>query len=564
MIGQPDEHEVERWLTADPAALRHDLDRALRPEVGPHPSPPPSDVELVEAVRGGAVQAYGRLYERHVRAARNLARSLVRSEAEADDLVSEAFAKVLGTLRSGGGPESAFRPYLLTALRHAAYDRARRDRRLRLADDVAAVPEVERTTSVPFQDPALAMLERSLASRAFASLPERWQAVLWHTEIEGQSPAEVAPRLGLTTNGVSALAHRAREGLRKAYLQAHLARSPSGRCRATVAKLGAWTRRGLARRETTQVEAHLDRCDDCRALADELADVNGTLRAFVAPLVLGPGAAGYLAATAGPAKAGVAAATGAGAAAHSATSTAQWLGAAASATAVVLATTLGVGPGPEPVRPPAAAPTPASPHPTTGPGAATTTAPAASTAATPGAAASTTATAPTGTSGTTDAPGAPGAPGASERQPPGTSAAPPSAAEPLAPVVPAGFALPTGGPPTEFPVTLRNTGSGGAPAPTLVLALPDGVRVVGPGGNLVAGPLVRFDGAADRRVGCPAGQGSVTCAADQGLAAGASVTFVFRLLAGPKAVGGTISGTVTAGALPATRITVPVTITPKK
>jgi DNA-directed RNA polymerase specialized sigma24 family protein len=43
-------------------------------------------------------------------------------------------------------------------------------------------------------------------------LPERWQAVLWHTEIEGSRPAEVASLLGLTANGVAALGYRAREG----------------------------------------------------------------------------------------------------------------------------------------------------------------------------------------------------------------------------------------------------------------------------------------------------------------------------------------------------------------
>lgn len=62
-------------------------------------------------------------------------------------------------------------------------------------------------------DPAVADLERTMIARAFASLPERWQAVLWHTETEGARPAEVASLLGLTANGVAALAYRAREGL---------------------------------------------------------------------------------------------------------------------------------------------------------------------------------------------------------------------------------------------------------------------------------------------------------------------------------------------------------------
>jgi RNA polymerase sigma factor (sigma-70 family) len=223
----------------------------------------PSDAELIDTVRKGTVSAYGSLYERHVTAAYNLARQLSRSPAEADDLVSEAFAKVLDTIRAGRGPDSAFRAYLLTALRHTAYDRTRRERKVELSDDVETADGAH--TAEPFSDTAIAGLERSLATQAFARLPERWQAVLWHTEIEGQSPAEISPLLGLTPNGVSALAYRAREGLRQAYLQAHLAETAELRCRATAERLGAWTRSGLAKREKAQVEAHLDECARCRA-----------------------------------------------------------------------------------------------------------------------------------------------------------------------------------------------------------------------------------------------------------------------------------------------------------
>src|SRR5262245_6341660 len=302
----------------------------------------PSDAELIEAVRAGTVSSYGALYERHVAAAYNLARQLARSPAEADDLVSEAFAKVLDTLRGGRGPDSAFRAYLLTALRHTAYDKTRRDRKVELSDDVSTVSGVSMASvSEEFDDTAVAGLDRSLAAQAFARLPERWQDVLWHTEIEGQSPAEVAPILGLTANGVSALAYRAREGLRQAYLQVHLAETSDRHCRAAAERLGAWTRGGLAKREKAQVEAHLDTCDRCRALAAELADVNGAMRGYVAPLVLCIAAAGYIAATGVIKVATVttaATATGAaGAAGAAAAGPRQFLGVAASSVALAAA-----------------------------------------------------------------------------------------------------------------------------------------------------------------------------------------------------------------------------------
>jgi RNA polymerase sigma factor (sigma-70 family) len=239
-----------------------------------------SDSDIIASIRDGDLSAYSELYELHISAAYNLARQLARSRFEADDLVSEAFARTLHMLRSGRGPDSAFRAYLLTALRHVAYDKTRRDRKVELTDDVTTFSGINRERiSEPFRDTVLAGLERSLAAKAFARLPERWQAVLWHTAIEGQSPTEVAPMLGLTANGVSALAYRAREGMRQAYLQVHLSETEAGRCRATTEKLGSWTRGGISKRETAQVDSHLDECERCRNQVEELNVLNQELGA---------------------------------------------------------------------------------------------------------------------------------------------------------------------------------------------------------------------------------------------------------------------------------------------
>jgi len=263
----------------------------LRPLVPRQAEPlPPGDIDLLNATRSGDTDAYATLYQRHVAAARALARQLVRGRAEADDVVAEAFAKVLAQLRRGRGPDGAFRPYLLTTVRRAAIDRLRAEGKVVVSGEMEAFDP-----GVRFADPAVAKLERSMIARAFASLPERWRAVLWHTEIEGARPAEVAELLGLTANGVAALAYRAREGLRQAYLQMHLSGVARGECRPVVTKLGAYVRGGLAKRDTAAVAAHLDQCADCHAVYLELADVNVALRGVVAPIVLGPAAAAYIA-----------------------------------------------------------------------------------------------------------------------------------------------------------------------------------------------------------------------------------------------------------------------------
>ncbi|UUV32211.1 sigma-70 family RNA polymerase sigma factor [Amycolatopsis roodepoortensis] len=186
-----------------------------------------NDSELLRAVRQGktatSAAAYGILYVRHRASAHHLAGQLASSEHDAHDLVSEAFLRVLDILQGGDhGPEDAkFRAYLLTTLRRIAYDQTRRERRITLTSDLettAIDSGNPGTITEPFRDTALAGLERLLAARAFVRLTQRHQEVLWHLEVEELTPSQVAPVMGLTPNGVSALAYRARERLRQEYL----------------------------------------------------------------------------------------------------------------------------------------------------------------------------------------------------------------------------------------------------------------------------------------------------------------------------------------------------------
>lgn len=250
---------------------------------------PQSDADLLQAVREGNAAAYGQLYERHVAAARALARQLVRS-TEVEDVVAEAFTKILDLVGRGGGPESGFRTYLLTVVRRTVHDRSRIESRQLTTGEVE-----DYDPGVPFVDPALVGLEKSLIARSYLSLPERWRAVLWHTEVERSKPAEVAPLLGLSANGVAALAYRAREGLRQAYLQLHLGAQPQHGCRPVLGKMGTYVRGGLARRDTKAIDEHVSGCEECHGVLLELADVNRGLRVMVGPLVAGPLFGGYAA-----------------------------------------------------------------------------------------------------------------------------------------------------------------------------------------------------------------------------------------------------------------------------
>lgn len=154
---------------------------------------------------------FAELYAEHLPAARRLALALVPAHA-ADDIVAEAFTRVLARQRAGAGPDGAFGPYLRAAVRNLARDWLSERKR------VIPAPVDPRAVRVPAAgDLAVAAEERRMTLRAFESLPPRWRAVLWQTEVEGRTPAELAQVSGMTPNAVAQLASRARVGLAVAW-----------------------------------------------------------------------------------------------------------------------------------------------------------------------------------------------------------------------------------------------------------------------------------------------------------------------------------------------------------
>lgn len=241
-----------------------------------------ADVELLCRVRAGQDDAFGELFVRHAAAVRGFALRCCSDVSEAEDMAAEAFFRVFQAVRRGSGPRDNVRAYLITVVRRLAAEWRTRRRDVPVADD-----ELGRQMDADVPAPVSAA-DVQLIARAFSSLPRRWRAVLWRVEVEGERPAVVARHFGLSANATAALARRARQGLRAAYLQAHLA--PSGGangCRTVVAKLGGFTAGQVSGTEAVRIRQHLGACPACRALHAELLDVCAGLRRYAsaAPLV---------------------------------------------------------------------------------------------------------------------------------------------------------------------------------------------------------------------------------------------------------------------------------------
>ncbi|MFI8280428.1 sigma-70 family RNA polymerase sigma factor [Streptomyces sp. NPDC085929] len=235
------------------------------------------DHELTALIRNGTDQEPVRiLYERHWRNVLHYARSCCRSPHTAEDLASEAFVRTLEAIRDGHGPSTAWRPYLLTVVRRTAAQWAVSDRRIELSEDFErwCDEHVGAAGSPSVEDRLLRYEDRQMVLHGFRSLPERWQAVLWYSEVDQQPASAVARLLGLSRSGVSSLAARAREGLREAYLAAHLRRtSGNEQCRRYGSLLAAAARKPGARVKSV-LAAHLDVCPACRRAMTELTDLS--------------------------------------------------------------------------------------------------------------------------------------------------------------------------------------------------------------------------------------------------------------------------------------------------
>ena len=227
------------------------------------------DLSLIEMSRDGSTDAFAELYRRYAFGATRLARHLGRRE-ESEDVVADSFAKIFDLLRRGKGPDSAFRAYLFTTVRRESGRRAEQERRVRPTDDDAEVDD-----AVPFGAGRLDGFERTAIRAAYESLPDRWRTVLWHLDVEGRRPAELAEVLDLSANSVSALVYRARTGLRVAYLQQHVNAEPLGgsfhleiRAKFAAVLLGT-----TSPREREVVHAHLASCESCLAVYLEVEEI---------------------------------------------------------------------------------------------------------------------------------------------------------------------------------------------------------------------------------------------------------------------------------------------------
>jgi len=240
-----------------------------------------TDDDLVELARrtGNDDGAFEELYRRHENGARNVARHILRSRHDADDVVNEAFAGVIAAISHGAGPRSNFRQYLMACVRNSCKSRRWCGR------SISTDPALLERDGAVFEDPER-LSEAGLVANAFSSLSPDWQQTLWMTAVEERPTAEIAEQLGRRPAAVAALAHRAREAFAEAYLAQHQLRVTEPACARISPKLAHYVRGRSGDVDSVLVERHLVDCVACSCAVAEMRDLNASLRTLTGPAPL--------------------------------------------------------------------------------------------------------------------------------------------------------------------------------------------------------------------------------------------------------------------------------------
>jgi RNA polymerase sigma-70 factor (ECF subfamily) len=191
------------------------------------------DHALVERLRAGDEHAFEALVLRHDGAMRRLARTFVRTDAAADDVVQETWLGVIRGLAAFEG-RSSLRTWIFRILVNQARTRATREARSvpfsSVVDedqptvDPAAFGADGRWRSAPARldgDPESGLLSAEVRAKLLEAvdvLPPDQRAVITLRDLVGAPAAEVCELLDVSDGNQRVLLHRARARVRLALL----------------------------------------------------------------------------------------------------------------------------------------------------------------------------------------------------------------------------------------------------------------------------------------------------------------------------------------------------------
>lgn len=177
-----------------------------------------SDEQIVSRVLAGETALYELLMRRYNRLLYRVAYSILRDDAEAEDVMQDAYVRAYQHLGSFEG-RAKFATWLTRIAVHEALARARKRSRLQ-AHDFSEEPTGDAMKPFASTDrtPEQQVYDREVADvleKAILALSDEYRVVFMLRDVEGMNTEETAESLNLTQENVKVRLHRARAALRK-------------------------------------------------------------------------------------------------------------------------------------------------------------------------------------------------------------------------------------------------------------------------------------------------------------------------------------------------------------
>ena len=229
-----------------------------------------SDELLARSAARGSQRSFGVLYERYHQPLYRYCRSIVRNEADAQDVLQSTFTAALAALKRDAR-KAPLRPWLYRIAHNESISLLRR--RTREAQHQSEGEVTALAASAEEEAASRARWQRLLED--LAELPERQRGALLLREMAGLSHEDIAVALELTLGGAKQAIFEARQGL------ADLEEGRAMSCEEIRQRISEGDRRVLRAR---RVRAHLRECVACEAFATAIPSRQTDLRAMVPAL----------------------------------------------------------------------------------------------------------------------------------------------------------------------------------------------------------------------------------------------------------------------------------------
>lgn len=171
-----------------------------------------TDQEIVERVIGGETALYELIMRRYNQRLYRVARAILRDDAEAEDVMQDAYVRAFQHLDQFAG-RALFSTWLTRIAVHEALERVRLRERNPQLDDTQCEGESSMKMADASPDPEQSAGRAELGQileEALLDLPESYRTVVMLRDVEELSTSETAAALDLTEDNVKIRLHRGR------------------------------------------------------------------------------------------------------------------------------------------------------------------------------------------------------------------------------------------------------------------------------------------------------------------------------------------------------------------